>query len=118
MARESGQLTFYNRRAMASLHPFRALRPHPARAAAVAAVPYDVVSAAEARTLADANPLSFLRVSRAEIELPQTTDPYAGVVYSTATGNFAREDLRACNPDALFGDLSDTAAVVEAILNA
>ena len=55
---------------MASLHPFRALRPLPAQAAAVAAVPYDVVNATEARALAEGNPLSFLRVSRAEIDLP------------------------------------------------
>ena len=42
-------------------------RPTPPR---IAAVPYDVVNTDEARALADGNPLSFLRVSRAEIELP------------------------------------------------
>ena len=41
----------------------------------VAAVPYDVVSTDEARALADGNPLSFLHVSRAEIDLPPGTDP-------------------------------------------
>ena len=81
---------------MASLHPFRALRPLPAQAAAVAAVPYDVVNAAEARALAEGNPLSFLRVSRAEIELSPETDPYADAVYATAVANFAR--LRAAAP--------------------
>jgi uncharacterized protein (DUF1015 family) len=75
---------------MAAIHPFRALRPTPDRAAAVAAVPYDVVNAAEARELADGNPLSFLRVSRAEIELPADTPPYADVVYATAVRNFDR----------------------------
>src|SRR6476620_3459992 len=75
---------------MATLHPFRALRPVPAAAAAVAAVPYDVVNVEEARTLADGNPLSFLRVSRAELELPATTDPYADAVYGRAVQNFAR----------------------------
>ena len=49
---------------MALVHPFRALRPRPAQAAAVAAVPYDVVSTEEARSLAAGNPLSFLHVSR------------------------------------------------------
>ena len=73
---------------MAAIHPFRALRPTPDRAAAVAAVPYDVVNAAEARELADGNPLSFLRVSRAEIELPADTPPYADVVYATAVAQF------------------------------
>jgi uncharacterized protein (DUF1015 family) len=81
---------------MAAIFPFRALRPTPARAADVAAVPYDVVNAAEARELAAGNPLSFLRVSRAEIELPPDTHPYADVVYATAVRNFER--LRAEAP--------------------
>ena len=81
---------------MATLHPFRALRPLPDQASAVAAVPYDVVSAAEARALATDDPLSFLRVSRPEIELPPDTDPYADAVYEAAVRNFAR--LRAAAP--------------------
>ena len=81
---------------MASLHPFRALRPLPARAATVAAVPYDVVSTAEARAIVEGNELSFLRVSRAEVELPPGTDPHADDVYATAASNFAR--LRAAAP--------------------
>ncbi len=75
---------------MASVIPFRALRPKPADAAAIAAVPYDVVSTSEARALAESNPLSFLRVSRAEIELPDDADPYAEAVYERAASNFAR----------------------------
>jgi uncharacterized protein (DUF1015 family) len=73
---------------MATLYPFRALRPTPADASRVAAVPYDVVNAEEARALADGNPLSFLRVSRAELELPPGADPYADAVYERAAGNF------------------------------
>jgi uncharacterized protein (DUF1015 family) len=73
---------------MATLHPFRALRPQPAGAARVAAVPYDVVNTDEARTLADGNPLSFLHVSRAEIELPAGADPYSDAVYERAARNF------------------------------
>ena len=74
---------------MATLHPFRALRPDAANALRIAAVPYDVVSTEEARALADGNPLSFLRVSRAEIELPAGSDPYADAVYQRAAANFA-----------------------------
>jgi len=74
---------------MATLKPFRALRPKPAEAPKVAAVPYDVVSADEARALADGNPLSFLRVSRPELELPAGADPYAASVYQRAADNFA-----------------------------
>ncbi len=75
---------------MATLYPFRALRPKPADAPRVAAVPYDVVNADEARTLAEGNPLSFLRVSRAELELPSGTDPYAPAVYERAADNFEK----------------------------
>jgi uncharacterized protein (DUF1015 family) len=74
---------------MALIHPFRALRPTPENAAAVSSVPYDVVSTAEARELAAGNPLSFLRVSRSEIDLPAHTDPYSSAVYDRARTNFA-----------------------------
>jgi uncharacterized protein (DUF1015 family) len=81
---------------MAALVPFRALRPTPAAAGRVAAVPYDVVSCEEARALADGNPLSFLHVSRPEIDLPPGTDPHAEAVYARAAANFAK--LRADAP--------------------
>jgi uncharacterized protein (DUF1015 family) len=72
---------------MASIKPFRALRPTAVNAAAVSSVPYDVVSADEARELAAGNPLSFLHVTRAEIDLPPDTDPYAARVYEKASEN-------------------------------
>jgi len=77
---------------MATLKPFRALRPKPADASLIAAVPYDVVSTDEARVLAEGNPLSFLRVSRPEIELPAGADPYGAGVYQRAAERF--RDLR------------------------
>jgi uncharacterized protein (DUF1015 family) len=73
---------------MALVAPFRALRPKPEGAARVAAVPYDVVSTEEAAALAGGNPLSFLRVSRAEIDLPPATNPYDDAVYAKAVENF------------------------------
>jgi uncharacterized protein (DUF1015 family) len=81
---------------MAAIFPFAALRPAPHAAAAVAAVPYDVVSTEEARALADGNALSFLHVSRAEIDLPPGTDPHSDEVYERAAENF--RDLRARAP--------------------
>jgi uncharacterized protein (DUF1015 family) len=72
---------------MAALAPFRALRPAPASAARVAAVPYDVVTGEEARALAQREPLSFLHVSRAEIDLPPGTNPYSDEVYARAVTN-------------------------------
>jgi uncharacterized protein (DUF1015 family) len=74
---------------MSAIRPFRALRPRPGIAARLAAVPYDVVNTEEARALANGNDLSFLRVSRAEIELPGT-EPYADAVYTRAKQNFER----------------------------
>ena len=56
----------------------------------MASVPYDVVSTAEARALAAGNPLSFLHVSRAEIDLAPETDPYADAVYRAAADNLER----------------------------
>jgi uncharacterized protein (DUF1015 family) len=81
---------------MARVYPFRAVRPQPEQAASVAAVPYDVVNRQEARALAEGRPLSFLHVSRAEIDLPPETEPYSDVVYRTAVQNFAR--LRTAAP--------------------
>jgi len=75
---------------MATLRAFRALRPPPERAADVAAVPYDVVSTEEARALAAGNPVSFLHVSRPEIDLPDGTDPYSEAVYRKAREAFER----------------------------
>jgi uncharacterized protein (DUF1015 family) len=64
------------------LHPFRALRPPPAIAGEVAAVPYDVVNREEAAALAAGNPQSFLHVGRPDIDLPADTDPYDARVYA------------------------------------
>jgi len=72
---------------MVSIHPFRALRPAPECAAAVSSVPYDVVSTEEARQLASGEPLSFLRVTRAEIDLPPDADAYDARVYARAKQN-------------------------------
>ena len=75
---------------MSAIFPFAALRPAPNAAAAVAAVPYDVVNTEEARALASGNPLSFLHVSRPEIDLPPGTNPHADAVYDLARSNFGR----------------------------
>lgn len=73
---------------MAVIRPFRALRPQADRAPMVASVPYDVVNTDEARALAEGNPLSFLHVSRPEIDLPPGTDIHSDAVYRKAVDNF------------------------------
>ncbi|MBI3927657.1 MAG: DUF1015 domain-containing protein [Armatimonadetes bacterium] len=75
---------------MAVLRPFKALRPAPAVAEKVAAVPYDVVNREEAAELARGNPLSFLHVSRAEIDLAEDLDPYDPSVYARAAHRFGK----------------------------
>jgi uncharacterized protein (DUF1015 family) len=74
---------------MAVIRPFRAVRPSRESAAAVSSVPYDVVDFDEAKALAHDNPLSFLHVTRSEIDLPPGTDPYSPAVYAKARDNFA-----------------------------
>lgn len=80
---------------MAVIAPFTALRPTPESAAQVAAVPYDVVNTEEAQALAAGNPLSFLHVSRAEIDLPADTNPYTDAVYAKASDNLNILKMRA-----------------------
>ena len=72
---------------MAELRPFRAYRPRLETAVRVASPPYDVVSTAEARALAVNNPMSFLHVSRPEIDLPEGTDEHHPTVYATGARN-------------------------------
>lgn len=74
---------------MATLHPFRALRPKPAFAQEVACVPYDVINTAEARALAKGKPNSFLHIIRPEIDLPEGTDEHDEIVYETGAKNLA-----------------------------
>ena len=81
---------------MATIRAFRALRPTTEKAPAVSAVPYDVVNTEEARALAANNPLSFLHVSRPEIDLPDGTDIHSDAVYAKAAENF--EQLKAEAP--------------------
>lgn len=75
---------------MSVLRPFAAVRPPVTEADQVASVPYDVVDRDEAAALAGANPLSFLRVSRAEIELPKEVNPYSDEVYNRAQSNYEK----------------------------
>ncbi|HVT49455.1 MAG TPA: DUF1015 family protein [Vicinamibacterales bacterium] len=75
---------------MSALFPFQALRPAPDAAARVASVPYDVVTVDEARALSAGNPLSFLHVTRSEIDLPAGTNLYDAAVYARAADNLRR----------------------------
>jgi uncharacterized protein (DUF1015 family) len=75
---------------MATLKPFAALRPKPELAAQICELPYDVMSSDEAREIAAGNPLSFLHVSKPEIDLPPGTDLYSPEVYAKGAENFQK----------------------------
>ncbi len=75
---------------MAIFKPFMAVRPKPEFAGEVAALPYDVMSSAEARVMAADKPLSFLHVDRGEIDLDPSVDIYDPAVYAKAAENLQK----------------------------
>src|SRR3954471_391447 len=89
---------------MATVKPFAALRPKPDLAGRICELPYDVMSSDEAREMAAGNPLSFLHVSKPEIDLPAGTDIHAPEVYAKGKENFQglisqgalRQDAKPC----------------------
>jgi uncharacterized protein (DUF1015 family) len=66
---------------LATLKPFRIVHPQQSNAAEICTLPYDVMNTEEARKMAEGKPLSFLRVTRSEIEFPADADPYSNKVY-------------------------------------
>jgi uncharacterized protein (DUF1015 family) len=89
---------------MALIQPFAALRPQPPLADKICELPYDVMSSEEARAVAAGNPLSFLHVSKPEIDLPPGVDVYDPQVYASGRENLdrlirqgaLRQDARPC----------------------
>ena len=75
---------------MAVIRPFKALRPTKEKAQLVASVPYDVVNREEAKHFAEGNPLSYLHITRSEIDLPDVKDVYSKEVYLKAKENLNR----------------------------
>ncbi len=75
---------------MPLIRPFAGLRPVPEHAADVVAPPYDVLNSAEARERARGRPWSFLHISKAEIDLPEDTDPYDPAVYARSAENLQK----------------------------
>ena len=81
---------------MASIVPFKALRPQAQFARQVASRPYDVLNTKEAKNEAQGNPYSFLHITRSEIDLPESTDPHSIDVYEKAKENlqaFMQRDI-------------------------
>lgn len=72
---------------MASIQPFKALRPQPEFASQVASRPYDVLNSKEAREEAAGNPHSFLHITKSEIDLRENIDIHTQAVYEKAKEN-------------------------------
>jgi len=72
---------------MATVKPFKAVRPAREHAKQVVSLPYDVMNREEAALMASGNSNRFLRVSRAEIDLPDHIDPYSEAVYAKGKEN-------------------------------
>jgi uncharacterized protein (DUF1015 family) len=75
---------------MAVIKPFRALRPHKEYAAQLASKPYDVLNSEEARKEVGDNLLSFLHVTKSEIDLPPDIDIHSEQVYQKAKENLEK----------------------------
>lgn len=75
---------------MATIKPFAALRPRADEAAQICELPYDVMSSEEARAMAAGKPLSFLHVSKPEIDLDPKWDVHDERVYARGLENFRR----------------------------
>jgi uncharacterized protein (DUF1015 family) len=75
---------------MAMVKPFAAVRPKPELASRICELPYDVMSSDEARAIAAGNPLSFLHVSKPEIDLLPETNVHAPEVYARGRENFQK----------------------------
>lgn len=69
---------------MAIVKPFEAFRPRKDIVDKVAALPYDVYNRAEAKEVVAANPLSFLKIDRAETSFDDSVDTYEPCVYQKA----------------------------------
>lgn len=97
---------------MAKITPFQGFRPKPEFAAAVAALPYDVVNVKEAREKGK-DPINFYHVTRAEIDLQDGIDVHSAPVYQKA-----KENLDSLIADGiLFQDKEPCYYVYELIMN-
>lgn len=86
---------------MPQVTPFRSIRPIPELADRIAALPYDVYNRREALDETRREPLSFLKIDRAETQFPEDVDTYDPKVYEKAKellnsmlqdGSFIMED--------------------------
>ena len=98
---------------MASIKPFKALRPQPQLAKQVASRPYDVLSSTEAKMEAQGNHSSFLHITKSEIDLPESVDVHDAAVYEQAKENLAAFIQR----DILFRESKECYYIYQLVMN-
>ena len=81
-------VSFAQESRMSLVNPFRALRPQGSVAEEIICPPYDVLNRDEALIRAKGKPLSFLHVSKPEIDLDSAIDPHSEIVYQTGAKSF------------------------------
>jgi len=74
---------------MATVKPFRGLRPPPEIAKDLSCLPYDVMSSEEAAAMAEGKACSLLHITRSEIDMPKDVDVHSPEVYAKSAANFA-----------------------------
>ncbi|MDE3248457.1 MAG: DUF1015 domain-containing protein [Bacteroidota bacterium] len=98
---------------MATIVPFKALRPKPELASKLASRPYDVLNSAEAREEVKDNAYSFLHITKSEVDLPESTDIHSAAIYQQAKANldaFIRKEI-------LFRELKPCYYIYELTMN-
>lgn len=75
---------------MATIKPFKAIRPKEKLVSKIASLPYDVISKQEAREEIKKNKYSFLNVIRSEATFENEIDPYSKKVYKRAKDNLEK----------------------------
>jgi len=73
---------------MATVKPFKGVRPPKDLVTQVASRPYDVLSSEEAREEAKGNEKSLYHIIKPEIDFPAGTDEHSQIVYDKAVENF------------------------------
>ncbi len=73
---------------MATIKPFRGLRPPKEIVKDLACLPYDVMNSQEAAQMAEGKENSLLHITRAEIDCPAGTDIHSETVYNKSVENF------------------------------
>src|ERR1700712_354713 len=98
---------------MATIVPFKALRPKPELASKLASRPYDVLNSAEAKQEVKGNACSFLHITKSEVDLPDSVDIHSKEVYEKAKENldaFVRKEI-------LFRELKPCYYIYQLIMN-